>query len=226
MSSESEALGVLRGQFSLLDTELHDLSRAFLGLPRPLSLEKEDPSPSTEGERDLPGSFPSVLGMVGYMRSGKDVVASLLQEHYRGVERMAFSDPIISECNAFLADWGHRISEKNKDDYRAFLQNWSMARRSEEEDYWSRMLADKIERSLESKRLLVLTGVRLPADLRLINKHRGQLWRVIRGGSPKSMHPNEAWIDQIPCHANIYNQVEGDIAPLARQIEEILDKFK
>ena len=223
--SEDEALALLRQEFELSSPELHDLAHAFLGLPRPFVLPEEDHPNFPDGSLELPESFPRLIGMVGYMRTGKDLVASFLDQQYQGVYRLAYSDPIIKECNQFLSRWGHRITEQNKDDYRLFLQNWSMARRSEEEEYWSRLLRQDIDQALQTHRLVIISGARLPADVRLVEEYGGELWRVVRPHSQKSLHPNEAWISEIRCHRTIFNEIEGSTAPVRQQIEEAVQAY-
>lgn len=181
--------------------------------------------PAKEPEKELPDGAPRVLGLVGFLRAGKDEVADYLQASRQGVFRMAFSDPIISECNHFLRSLGHTIVEANKDSYRILLQEWSMARRQEKETYWSDLLRQEIEGALQKNRMVVLSGARLPADVQLIDEYGGELWRVIRPGGRRSDHPNEAWIEQIVCQATIENSVEGDLSPLYIQVEEILRQY-
>lgn len=224
--SEDEALSLLSASFNLSPPELHDLAHALLGLPRPFVVPEKEVPDFPEGTEELPEQFPRVVGMVGYMRTGKDLVASFLDQQYRGVYRLAYSDPIISECNEFLSSWGHRITEKNKDDYRLFLQNWSMARRSEEEEYWSRTLREQIDRALQDFRVVVISGARLPADVRLVQEYGGELWRVVRPHSQKSLHPNEAWISEIRCSKTIHNEIEGDTASVRKQIEDIVESYR
>lgn len=219
--SEEEALDILKQHFSLPEENLHELAHALLGLPLPRTPLPRDPD--LQGRENLPDAAPRVLGLVGYLRAGKDVVAAYLQRRYKDVARIAYSDPILSECNEFLAFYGHRIGESNKDDYRLFLQSWSMARRAEDENYWSYGLQEEIDRALGGgARMVVLSGARLPADVELIERNSGELWRVVRLGGRRSQHPNEAWIDSIRCSTTIQNSVEGDTGPLEEQVERAL----
>jgi hypothetical protein len=177
--------------------------------------------------RPLPETAPKLIGLCGRPRAGKDVIAEYLTAQYEGVEFIgAFSQVILDEVNAYLAPFGHRITPQNKNAYRHLLQVWGFGRATEDPDYWTRQVARKIAAAwLEGARLVVVTGVRLPADVRMLLQLGGECWKVVRPNNPyQAEHAVEAGLDDLPqrCFRVVENPVEGDLRPYERNIERTL----
>ena len=179
------------------------------------SAEDELGEMSTAGA-ELPANVPALLALCGVPRTGKDHLAGHLHRNYSGVIRLAYSTPIIAEVNAFLgadaADRGvapHHIVEANKPlaHYRHLLQSWGLARRAEDPAYWTRQLAETLDRLVDSgARLVIVSGARVPSDLEPIRERGGQLWRVDRPDNDyEASHDVEAQITELPADRVLIN---------------------
>lgn len=173
--------------------------------------------PLTTGTVPVPDGAPRLLGLAGAPRAGKDVIAAALAGHYQGVRRVAFSDPIIAEVNAFLAPHGRSICERTKSHgpYRRLLQQWGLMRRRETENYWTARLGELIGTlHADGVRCVIATGVRAPSDVELIETLGGVVWRVVRpGAQADTSHPIERALSAMPdgrFGAVIANRTEGD----------------
>lgn len=188
---------------------------AALTVPPPAAPE---PSPVPAGARALPEGAPALIGLVGLPRSGKDLAAEHLAARYAGVRRLAFSEAIVAEANAYLEPFGARIREATKSHppYRLLLQTFGVVRRREDEAYWVGRVAERIGSALaEGARLVIATGVRAPSDVDLIRRLGGQVWRVRRPGheSVADLHPIERMLADWPdsdFDVVLRNGVEGD----------------
>lgn len=190
------------------------------------------PSPvdAAGGSRPLPAGAPRLIGLSGMPRSGKDLAGEHIRTVYAGVRRLAFSDVIIAEANAYLEPFGTRIGEHNKSHppYRLLLQTVSVVRRRESETYWSGRVGAAVRAAWsEGTQLVIATGVRAPSDVALIRELGGQVWRVRRPGheSIADLHPIEqmlsGWEDD-RFDRVLVNGVEGDLSAYLNDAESAL----
>lgn len=173
--------------------------------------------PASTGQEPAPEGSPRLLGLAGAPRAGKDVLAADLAGQYAGVVRVAFSDPIIAEVNAFLVPHGHAICERTKSHppYRRLLQQWGLMRRRESEGYWTGRLGERIGALHgQGAACVIATGVRAPSDVELIEQLGGVVWRVVRPGAHADVsHPIERALAAMPDErfgAVLVNRTEGD----------------
>lgn len=222
-------------------------SRAASAFPVPISPEERlslvdaalttcpPPRPTVSvvgGCRRLPAEAPRLIGLVGMPRSGKDLIAEFVCSRYAGVRRLAFSDTIIVEANAFLEPFGAKMEEGNKSHppYRLLLQTFGLVRRRQQESYWVERVAEAIRAAwAEGADLVITTGVRAPSDVQLIRDLGGQLWRVRRPGHETlaDLHPVERmladWSDD-EFDRVLLNQVEGDTRAYLASAEAALSQ--
>jgi len=184
--------------------------------------------------RDMPDSVPSVVGLCGKPRAGKDVVAEYIIKHYKGVTSFAFSDGIREEVNRYLAEYSydsgrkHFITPENKSEphYRHLLQAWGNARRAEDPNYWAKQ-GQKIAKQLLSQgaRLVIITGVRAPGEVEAIHEMHGDVLRVVRPGNTYAAeHSAETGLDHLSddTFITIYNTIEDNLEAYEENIEAVL----
>ena len=179
------------------------------------------------GLRPLPETAPTIIGLSGYPRSGKDVAANYLIETYASVAKVNFSDPIIDEVNSFLSPHGHQINESNKSQpmYRALLQSWGTARRVEDEGYWVDSLRARVRDLSVDNRLVLVCGLRALSDAALVEELGGQHWRVVRPGNDyQAEHAIERQLDDLSDDEVVVveNGDEGNLASYQSNIDEAL----
>jgi hypothetical protein len=132
---------------------------------------------------ELPSGAPSLLAAYGKKRAGKTTVADFLAIHYRDVVEIAFSAPMITEVNEYLATSGHFITDHNKANkhYRYLLQVWAEARRAEKEDYWTSQLLERAKAEIaKGARMVIASGLRQPDEMEAFFSAGGEVWKVLR----------------------------------------------
>lgn len=183
-----------------------------------------------QGTEKLPEGAPSLVGVSGKSRSGKDTVARILVAKYKGVAQVSFSDGIIKETNDWLRSFGREITEANKSMpmYRNLLQTWGAARREEDAKYWTRSLQKQIKELWQGgAEMVVATGVRAKSDLEAIEEMGGVHWRVVRPGNTYSEeHSIEQELDDLPPGSveTIENISEGEPLVLENRIVELISQ--
>ena len=183
---------------------------------------------------------PALIGLAGKARAGKDSVAAHLVAHY-GFVRYAFADalrdaalaldPIIDNTIEYH-DYAStlrflRLSEivevdgweaaKDNPEVRRTLQNYGVAIREIEPDFWVRTAMRK---AAEDSRPVVVTDVRFPNEVDAIRTRGGSLVRVIRDGANGNGHISETAIDHIATDYTIDNS--GSLDDLARAVDRQL----
>lgn len=141
------------------------------------------------------------------MESGKDEVASILCRNHNYV-RLSIGQFIreevsraINPIGVFVPDvvmetihcmkrpyWKHKLWEKpTEPKIRETLQWWGRYRRSQDAQYWNKMLLrDMEERDREGHTKGVLSDMRMPAEFHLIQEH-GEAWKIERAACLGSM---------------------------------------
>jgi hypothetical protein len=178
----------------------------------------------------VPEDAPRLLAPTGYPRSGKDLAAEHLYSQYKGIRLLTFSDPIIKEANALLAEEGqlshHRIDQSNKSHlpYRQLLQWVGNYRRKQDPEYWVKVLQSQMEAYYKAgARSVIFTGARAPEEVQWLRSLGGHIWRVIRPHNPyHGDAPIERALDYLPLayyDAVLYNDREGDLNHYLLQAE-------
>lgn len=226
-------------------------SRSRIAPPKPhleniesiiLKLKKMDPVLPGELERIYPikKDRPAIntlkkgqiIGVCGSPQAGKDVIAEYIESNYGNVARANFSDYILVEVNQYLKARGldHEITLANKNEplYRQLLQEWGGGRFKEDPDYWPRMVEAEVKKLAAEHDLVIVTGLRSPADFEVVEKALGgDVWRAERpGNSYKADHEIEKLAATIPVDLEILNPAEGDLTPFEKNIEAALDSYQ
>lgn len=148
-----------------------------------------------------------IIGVVGFIGSGKGTVADILQNDY-GYQKISFADS-LKDTVASVFSWPRELLEGDTDISRMWrettdtwwatrlgipnltprwvLQQWGteVCRDGFHKDIW----IASIERKLHSGTNYVIPDTRFPNEIEMINKLGGQVWQVKRG-------PNPSWFDQ------------------------------
>jgi hypothetical protein len=171
---------------------------------------------------------PILIGVCGAPRAGKDMVANHLVSTYFPAAKTTISDSIIAEVNEALAG-RHLITHGNKSAplYRRLLQEWGQARADQDPEYWTRQTFAVVEeRFAAGDRLVLVTGIRRPAEVEEIQARGGELWMIKRPDNDyRAEHPVEEQLRQIEPDLIIENL--GDRSNCLRTAErEIEVRFR
>jgi hypothetical protein len=220
-----QATEALLDSFSGVSLELQkDVVNSFCAVLDTSPINKLSPKPlyriqPYHSQTPLPKKMPSVIGIYGDPRSGKDVTADYLQAKYQKVKRTAFSDAILPEVNQFFTKLGseHQIDAGNKSEqmYRKLLQAWGIARPDQDPDYWVKKVKQYVDQQLDSKQaeLVIVTGIRLPPDIDFIRSLGGHVWKIYRPGNDyQADHQVENQLNEIVPDRLINNGIEGDLS--------------
>lgn len=150
----------------------------------------------------------TLIALGGYLRSGKDEVAGVLEEEY-GFVRIGFSNALheamlaidpwlhVGEGHALAHGWtpgwqqysdlveavGY-VEAKTAPEVRRLLQalGTEFGRNMVGENIWSDITAATIDRHLKAGRSVALTGVRFPNELQMVHSFAGTAIWVDRPG--------------------------------------------
>jgi hypothetical protein len=166
------------------------------------------------------GTAPSIIGVSGFMRTGKDSVASLLAGF--GYTKLSFADPLrkmakdidpyisIKDAHEDVLDLFHPLEavlysrllnaigyERSKEipDFRRFLQRLGTEgiRNNFGVNAWVNLAMKTIKGAPEGTKF-VLPDVRFPNEADAIHALGGAVWRTERPGYEGGTHPSEAMI--------------------------------
>lgn len=176
-------------------------------------------------------NVPTVIGLSGYARSGKDSAAKTLIE--LGYERISFADQVRElalRLNPALGPWtlsglvGLYGWENAKDTFsvvREYLQLLGTSVREViGEDAWVDAAFSKMERGKK----YVFTDVRFPNEAAAIaDELQGELWRIARPGvGAVNNHISEIGLDNWTFDKIIVN--EGTLGNLANTVRYALSR--
>jgi hypothetical protein len=212
-----------------------DLALVVAELATSAAPDTPEPAPITPlMQLELPAHARGLtIATTGYPGAGKDVASDYMQLIYQPVRRLAFSDVMIIEANAWLASEPlvahHRIHTGNKSHlpYRRLLQLSAMLRREEQAHYWTEKLGAIVrEWQAEPDRPFIsMAGARAETDLELVTGELGgQKGRVYRPNDPNPLPdaPIERQLDHLtPADYDFtfLNDREGDIPHYLRQVD-------
>lgn len=111
-----------------------------------------------------------IIGISGKLRSGKDVLARMVQVYFPGIRRIGFSYSLKEEFDR-IQGTNTRFNEGDKEKYREGLHKLGAKRRAEDPDYW-------VKRALAVEPPLVIKDVRLPQEAEAIKRLGGILIRL------------------------------------------------
>jgi len=184
-----------------------------------------------------------LIGLVGRKRSGKDTVASMLNAR-GGYQRLAFADALkavaleldpilwhsmIHHVPVRLSEKVRRVGwEEAKEDQevRRILQALGVAVRTHiDTDAWVNIVEAKVHEHQRDGVPTVITDVRFPNEVEMIEARGGLVIRVTRAGLPQDdLHISETALDDHPVDYTVAN--DGSLEDLARQVLVLLAKIK
>ena len=183
--------------------------------------------------------YPTVIGLMGYKRAGKDTVADHLVNAH-GYTRIAHADilrDMLWELNPLFVDgtggaWrlarylGANTTEawedfktSEPDAYRDLLRTHGAVIGSRAPDFFVDQVWEQINYTDRATRW-VITDVRFPAEARKFTSPIHQRWRITRPGVVGDGHPSEVALDKWPADRASYN--DGTIADLHHAVDEAL----
>jgi hypothetical protein len=148
-----------------------------------------------------------IIGVVGFIGSGKGTVADILQNDY-GYQKISFADS-LKDAVANVFSWDRLLLEGDTDSSREWrecvdtwwadrlgipnltprwvLQQWGteVCRDGFHKDIWIASIERKIHNGIN----YVIPDTRFPNEIDMVHKLSGQVWQVKRGPNPK-------WFDQ------------------------------
>lgn len=182
---------------------------------------------------------PPLVGLIGKKRAGKDTVASTLVEEF-GFARVAFADPLKAAAlrlDPIVRIWAGdpvRLSgvvermgweaAKEIPEVRRTLQEYGVAIREIEPDFWVRAGLDRAHAARYGGEPVVVTDVRFPNEAEAIEQAGGTLVRVVRPGLVSTdTHVSETALDEYPTRFTISNGgTLDDLADAARDLAGLL----
>lgn len=179
-----------------------------------------------------------ILLLSGWSTSGKDTVASLLQEYY-GFQRYAFADVLkemVADEYIFPVEWAHSEIGKQKKPLMGggrtvrellILRGQSIREERNDPGYFARIVAEKIQRQGNTAHF-VITDWRLPIELETLEtKIQPLKIRIQRNGlfsSPVVDSYTETQLDSYPFDFTLKNP--GTTRPaLFQEIQHTLIPF-
>ena len=183
--------------------------------------------------------YPTVIGLMGYKRTGKDTVADHLVNAH-GYTRIAHADilrDMLWELDPLLINdtgdtkrltsyldgntreaW-EAFKTTDPDAYRFLLRTSGAVIGSREPNFFADQVWSTILHSDVATRW-VITDVRFPAEASRFSYPLHRRWRITRPGVVGDGHPSEVALDKWPAARTIYNT--GTIEELRHAVDEAL----
>ena len=183
--------------------------------------------------------YPTVIGLMGYKRTGKDTVADHLVNAH-GYTRIAHADilrdmlweldplvitaawniwPLTSYLGANTTEAWEAFKTSNPDAYRSLLRGHGAVIGSRAPDFFADQVWERINYTGQATRW-VITDVRFPAEARKFTSPLHRRWRITRPGVVGDGHPSEIALDKWPADRTIHNT--GTIEELHHAVDEAL----
>jgi hypothetical protein len=177
-----------------------------------------------------------VIGIGGFYQSGKDVVADYLVAQHGFVKLgmsdvlndfVAAIDPILFHTHyyvrysEFVAQHGYVEAKKNSEVRRLLQATGTEAgRKILGEDVWVNGARARIEAARQSSHV-VITGIRFPNEIRMIQELWGLTLYIVRPGFEGDGHASENSVKPEDFERIITN--DGTIADLHGLVDEIVE---
>jgi hypothetical protein len=171
--------------------------------------------------------YPEIIGVTGYMGSGKDTVGDFLVARY-GYAKLNLADPLKRMCSEAygipLENFYDRIlkEEVNPDweaSPRTLCRIVGKARRHTNPNYWTQLWVTEAEALLRQGKRVVCCDIRYPNEGQMIDDFgvHGKMLRIMRPGVVNDGHDSERHVEAIPVSTEIEN--DGSIAHLQTIIQ-------
>ena len=148
-----------------------------------------------------------LIGLSGRKQSGKDTVASMIEELVLGpVAKIAFADALKHEVCKLLGVTREEI-EADKARFRGILQWWGTEwRRNENRYYWIEQLDVAVDCARKGgAKLTIITDCRFPNEADYVKSKGGIVVRVDRPTNSQDTHTSETAMDDYAFDGTIYN---------------------
>jgi hypothetical protein len=147
-----------------------------------------------------------IIGVVGFIGSGKGTVSDILVEKY-GYQKFAFAD-VLKDTVSVMFGWPRHLLEGDTNESRKFRETI--------DDFWDDRLSDKLGKSITPRYILqiigteagrdvfgediwvstlerrirgienvVISDVRFPNEIKFVQDRDGMVTRVVRGRDPE-----------------------------------------
>lgn len=191
-------------------------------------------------------SKPTLIGLGGKLRSGKDTVADHLVEAH-GFVKLGMSDalheamlalnPVVNptsdeadEPGVWRYDeaidrYGYTEAKERFPEIRRLLQQLGteVGRSMFHPDVWTNIMAEKVSRLLLDGKSVAVTGIRFPNELAMINKFAGRTWWIERPSQAteaQASHASENGVRREDFKRTILN--DSTLTELYRKVDELL----
>jgi len=145
-----------------------------------------------------------IVGLLGFINSGKGTVATKLVENYN-FRQDSFATSLKDACS-MIFDWPRHLLEgdtKESREWREIVDHWwseklgiqnfspryalqiigtDVLRNNFHQDLWFLTLENRIRKNPEKP--VVISDVRFPNEIEFIKKHNGTLLKINRGPAP------------------------------------------
>lgn len=169
-----------------------------------------------------------LIGLSGKPRSGKDTVATMLEQAFPGIHRTNFSHAIADEYDA-MHGTNTRHDEEEKVKHRHGFGSLANKRREEDPHYW-------VHRTLDKPKPLIVAGVRGVGEAEAIRQQGGILIKVEI--SPEKLQERMGHHYHDPAHHVAEHHLDGftdwdyvienngSLADLSQKVEEVIADIK
>jgi hypothetical protein len=162
------------------------------------------------------------IAFVGKAQSGKDTAGKRLVENW-AFTRLAFADPlkrmalqvnpyiptgygVTVRLEALVADVGWEYAKANYPEVRRVLQHMGQTVREHDEDFWVRVLMDKVKAAKGWNMPLVVTDCRYENEARTLKAHGFILVRIKRPDLVSTdSHDSENALNDFPTDVTLIN---------------------
>lgn len=165
-----------------------------------------------------------VIGLHGKKGSGKDTVATLIQEKHPSAALDAFATPIKEGAKAMFDLTEEHVNGSLKETViptigcspRYILQHLGteFARNCIHPDVWTNLLKERIERA--TSQVVVITDLRFDNEADCIRELGGEIWNIVRDVSDTDTHSSEHGIQKEKIDYNIDNN--GTLEKLKKNV--------
>lgn len=143
-----------------------------------------------------------IIGLAGFKRTGKDTFASYFPSNFT---RMAFAEPLKQAAaiiydvssEAFSDDLKDATNEKWDITHRDMLINVGQKMREVDPDHWVKLMKSRILSLADTDQHILITDVRQPNELEMIEHLGGAVYLVQRKGVVWNGHPTEKMATQL-----------------------------
>lgn len=185
--------------------------------------------------------YKNVIAITGKAGSGKDTVASFLEENY-GYKNYKFAEPIygILKVAFNLSDEKINALKRYDENKEAFIPGYTdityrkalqligteFFRNSIDKDIWASNLIDRLRTSSDNK--IVISDLRFPNELEALKKYKEHfnlnVIKVVRpnSGLDKTLAEHESELYDLPANIEIYN--DKGLPELYNEIEIVLQE--